>query len=266
MRWLLTQWIERETRALLATPEGQNNAAGQDGSTADREVVASGVRASDESPDPAPAAPSKKPQPTNLGALLRRAINEAPQPATAPDIWAVAEKHVITAWMDAHDKARGLPATEASATAEAALEAEQRLDALFTEAFSTNEPAMLDYAALKMELKALRSATALNARAVAEKCKQIVLEEGPRSYPNTDRIVQRIDQFAATLPAEAVQFAAQLSEPVAWLYTLSKPGKRVEFASIDPDDSTEWPKDQWTLGYRITPLYIAPTGNEERKE
>jgi hypothetical protein len=26
-----------------------------------------------------------------------------------PDIWAVAEKHVLTAWMDAHDKARGLP-------------------------------------------------------------------------------------------------------------------------------------------------------------
>ena len=46
------------------------------------------------------------------------------------------------------------------------------------------------------------------------------------------------------------------AEPDAWLYQLSKPGHAVTFASVDPDDPMEWPKFQWTISYKISPLYL----------
>jgi len=46
-----------------------------------------------------------------------------------------------------------------------------------------------------MELeRELQSAIA----ATIEECKRIVIEEGPRAYPNIDRIVKRLDALAST--------------------------------------------------------------------
>lgn len=50
--------------------------------------------------------------------------------------------------------------TDTKHTAPPAEGPEDRLDALFLEAFPTNHPAMLDYASLKIELKRLRAESA----------------------------------------------------------------------------------------------------------
>ena len=46
-------------------------------------------------------------------------------------------------------------------------------------------------------------------------------------------------------------------EPDAWLYTCGKPGLRSTWASIDANDASHWPIDQWTNGYEKRPLYLA---------
>ena len=44
-------------------------------------------------------------------------------------------------------------------------------------------------------------------------------------------------------------------EPEGWLFECGKPGLRTAFCSIDENDTTHWPVDQWTLGVKKTPLY-----------
>jgi hypothetical protein len=46
-------------------------------------------------------------------------------------------------------------------------------------------------------------------------------------------------------------------EPVAWLFTCIKPGKRSQFSSIDKDTSEHWPLDQWA-SVTVEPLYTTP--------
>ena len=67
-----------------------------------------------------------------------------------------------------------------------------------------------------------------------------------------------LDKAAATL--RSAEGKPLTSAPVAWLYTLGKPGFRTEFASVDSNDTTHWPKDQWTNGYKVQPLYLAAEG------
>ena len=58
--------------------------------------------------------------------------------------------------------------------------------------------------------------------------------------------------LAALAPA-----AEPTREPDAWLYTCGKPGLRSTWASIDANDASHWPIDQWTNGYEKRPLYLA---------
>ncbi len=68
--------------------------------------------------------------------------------------------------------------------------------------------------------------------------------------------------LAARKLREALALPSASGKPVAWHYCVAKPGEAHEWASIDPDDSMMWPKDQWTLRYEIKPLYAAPLSHE----
>lgn len=73
---------------------------------------------------------------------------------------------------------------------------EVRLDELFTRAFETNHPAMLDYALLKMDLKQLRRVLG---EAVTELHKTYGYGyETPRLQPLFDRIHEVLDDREAT--------------------------------------------------------------------
>lgn len=51
----------------------------------------------------------------------------------------------------------------------------------------------------------------------------------------------------------AVEREVGLPGPVAWLHVCKKPGQTIEFATVDPDDNSWWPADQWT-SHTVTPL------------
>lgn len=79
-------------------------------------------------------------------------------------------------------------------------------------------------------------------------------EAGCASWnPVYQEVLARAEKAEAALAARS-SIAAQ--EPVAWLYSCFKPGKREVFASVDPDDTTHWPLDQWKE-VKKEPLYLA---------
>lgn len=57
--------------------------------------------------------------------------------------------------------------------------------------------------------------------------------------------------------AHLAQPPAEPDEPVAWLHQCQKPGTYMEFATVDPEDNSWWPADQWTK-HEVLPLYTAP--------
>ena len=68
---------------------------------------------------------------------------------------------------------------------------------------------------------------------------------------------EKMDSELAELRKAQEQPVCSTGEPVAWLFTGVKPGRRTEFASIDPSESQTWPTDE---GYKwtIVPLYTSP--------
>lgn len=61
-------------------------------------------------------------------------------------------------------------------------------------------------------------------------------------YDETD--MQHYARAAVALNGASVS-AEESTQPVAWLYTCGKPGERIQYASVDADDSNHWPVDQW---------------------
>lgn len=73
------------------------------------------------------------------------------------------------------------------------------------------------------------------------------------------------------VPARIAELRAQAAQesdeqPVAWVHICSKPGHRMVYATVDPQDNQWWPVDQWTIGHEVHALYLHPSPREVRME
>ena len=72
---------------------------------------------------------------------------------------------------------------------------------------------------------------------------------------------QQVSQRRTEAESSAAERA--LIEPDAWFFSCRKPGKFIQFASINPDTTEHWPLDQWTE-VKVEPLYRALSPSSEQ--
>lgn len=68
--------------------------------------------------------------------------------------------------------------------------------------------------------------------------------EREESDPNVYRDVATHEAWVGW--RACIKHLSRAAEPAAWLFTCIKPGKRIQFSSVDPDTTEHCPLDQWT--------------------